>query len=69
MMTTLRETANFTLLRNRKGFVLRIKHANHFPRQVSVFQRDVDYLQGLKQDASFDGAAVWDYGVGVQSNK
>ena len=63
MNQELRETSNFRLFQRNGKFVLEAKHPSH-PKRATVSEKDVAYLQELP-DASFDGAAVWDFGVGV----
>jgi len=61
----LRETENFRLWAERRGYRIECK-GHHAPKRSRLLgEQDREYLSGLRADATFDAACVWDYGVGV----
>lgn len=59
-----RQTSAFVLTKSEKGFRLKALETGVEPRSRSIEPKDADYLRSLG-DASFNGASVLDFGVGV----
>ncbi len=67
-METLRETANFVATKSARGVRIEVKVTGAHPKSRVVRPETFETMRGMS-DASFDGTAVLELGIGAFSRR